>query len=516
MFILLLLSCFGETIFSQGIAQQTPRIYVNIQGDSLEYDAELRTIAVRGNVQITARTDIPGYPTVSIAAEQLEGDMKNGVLIAHGQTRLLSQNVALKGEALRLNFKTNEFVMNNGAAMAQALSPHYPGQWIRGFFFGEKLMQQANLIYVMEGRLTTCDRKHPDYSIGARKLIYDPQTQKLRIERGYFQLYGTKISLPLNFSVILREDENEAPWTLLPQYNTYEGLYWPIKQQWAWPDEPWKMEAYVHLGTALRFPMGLKIRHQDKDDLFAFSLTRREQVIWDVNRRARLDRTPELSYAHTWPSSLSQPNPLSWEIFAGYYYEHLPAEPLNEAGRVGTLLRYSLFPQRSRDKTNFWSTAELQHNLYTTGDHLTDLRLEAGWGGKINERLTAAFWGVHHETAGKSPFAFDDIYAQDEGFVKLAFQLNPRHRLELLAHYDFDRQAFRNYALKISQRAHCLTWHLEYDFAQQSVSLGVDINGLTGGTAPAPSQPLVPPEEVPPLPEPVPGPSPLPSFNFPD
>jgi len=513
---LLLSFCTAEAIFSQSSAQCAPRVYVNIQGDSLEYDAELRTVAVRGNVRITARTDIPGFPTVSIAAEQLEGDINNGVLIAHGQTRLLSQNVALKGEELRLNFKTHEFAMNNGAAMAQALSPHYPGQWVRGFFFGEKLTQQANLIYIIEGRLTTCDRQRPDYCIGARKLIYDPQTQKLQIERGYFQLYGTKISLPVNFSVTLQEAENEVPWTLLPQYNTYEGLYWPIKQQWAWPEEPWKIEAYLHCGTALRFPMGLKIRHQNKEESFTFSVTRREQVIWDLNRRARLDRTPELHYTYSLRSGPAKLELefLRLELFAGYLYEHLADAPLTEAGRAGLLLRYSPFPQRCHDKIDFWSAAELQHNLYSTGDHLTDLRLEAGWGRQFNERLTAALWGVHHETAGQSPFAFDDVYAQNEGFVKLAYQLNQRHRLELLAHYDFERHAFRNYTLKISQREHCLTWHLEYDFAQQSVSVGVDINGLTGGTAPVSSQPLVQPEEVPPLPEPVPAPSPLPGFSL--
>ena len=52
---------------------------------------------------------------------------------------------------------------------------------------------------------------------------------------------------------------------------------------------------------------------------------------------------------------------------------------------------------------------------------------------------------------------------------------------------------------------HCLTWNVSYNYGADMVSLGLDLNGLTGGTPPPQSTPLVSPDEVPPLPPMVPG-----------
>jgi len=220
-----------------------------------------------------------------------------------------------------------------------------------------------------------------------------------------------------------------------------------------------------------------------------------------------VDRLPELRYVHhVLPADRRGLSRLEAEVYAGHLYEHFANEPQTEASRAGVALRYSPMPRQRRKHDGFWAAADLYQTLYDTGDHLTDLRLEAGTGWRLSDRIGGALWAVHHESTGESPFRFDDVWADDEGFASVDLQLDPKQRLQLYGHYDFDKSSFRDYSAKYSYRAHCLTWNLEYNFARQSVSVGVDLNGLTGETRPVTSAPLVRPDEVPPLPEPTPEP----------
>ncbi|MCE5241523.1 hypothetical protein LLH23_23910 [bacterium] len=484
------------------------RVIIKVHGERVEYDGEMRTVAVQGQVQITAQSDRPGAPTLAMTADEVEGDLANGILVAHGGIKLLSQQGALKGDSVRINVKTDQFVMENGAAEIRSESKQYPGNTVRGYLLGDRVCREGEIIFVIEGRVTTCDRARPHYSIGARKLTYNLTKQELRIERGHLTLYGNRLVMPADLTLPMGESARGDLIIPLPQYSSYDGLYVSPSKHMEWEGNPWVFDAYVHVGTTLRFPAGLTISNEGDQGLFTASLVRRQQEVWDFDQRSRVDYLPELRYLHHLQPTTTDTSPLDAEIFAGYLAEYHEHETTREASRAGLALHYSPMPERRQKHDGWWAATDLYQTFYSTGDHLTDWRLEAGVGRRLSERVAGALWTVHHESTGESPFYFDDVYSDNEGFGSLDLQLDRLNRLELYGHYDFDRSEIRDYSVKISHRVHCLTWSLQYSYAHQAVTVGVDLNGLTGGTRPVDSTPLVRLEEMPPLPEPVPDPGP--------
>lgn len=493
-------------------AQERPRVIINVRGDVVEYDRELNSIAVQGQVQITARTDAPGYPSVSMTAEQVEGDLQSGLLVAHGGIKLLSQQFALRGEQVQINVKTDEFVMENGAASAEMPSVQYPGSVVRGYFMGDRICREAEVIIIVEGRVTTCDRRDPHYSIGARKIIFNTETGMLTLDRANLSLYGVRLTIPGRYTFPVIGDGSSDGFTMpLPQYSSYDGLYFRFERQLTWPGSPWAASAFVNIGTGLKFPAGVQLTNAGENDVFALNLTYREQRYFDFTRYSRINRLPELTYVHhLLPESRQSPQ-LDLEAFAGHIYERFEDEPTTEASRAGVALRYSPQPQNRRLGTGTWWGADLEQTFYDTGDHLTNLRLEAGIGGEISDRLDGSLRLVHNEHSGRSPFLFDDIFVDTYADATLDMQVDENNRVGVLGRYDFEENEFRDYGLRLAHRSHCLTWKLQYNIRRQEVQVGLDINGLTGGTRPPDTEPLVRPEEVPPLPESVSAPAPAPA-----
>ena len=487
------------------LAEEAPRVVITVHGDQVEYNQELNTVAVHGQVRITARSDRPGAPTIGMTADEVEGDLNSGVLMAHGGIKLLSQQAALTGEKLRINVKSDEFVLEHGATSVDVPSQQYPGTMVRGYLVGDQLCRRGDVVFVIEGRITTCDRERPHYSIGARKITYDFATHALRVERGNISLYGRKLTLPGTVRFTIDGSDSHSLYLPLPNFSSYDGLYFRYPDHWEWEGVPWQVDAYVQVGTALRLPCGVRVTNRDDHGVFTASLTRRDEQVWDLDRTSRVDRVPELRYVrHLQPTGKNGLSRLDAEVFAGYLHEHVNLEPGRSGAYAGVAGHYSPMPRQRRKREGQWVAADLYQTFYDTGDSLTDLRLEAGTGWRLNERIGGALWAVHHESAGERPFRFDGVYAENEGFASLELQLAARHQLELYGHYDFDRGAMRDYGARYSYRTHCLTWRFGYSVARESLDIGLDLNGLTGDTKPVASKALVQPDEVPPLPEPVP------------
>lgn len=487
-------------------AADRPVITITVSGDTVEYDQDQSTVAVRGNVTATAQTDRPGAPTVSLAAEQLEGDLRSGLVIAQQGVRLRSQQIALRGEAVRLNFRTDEFTLHNGAASVEMESEAFPGRVVRGFFFGDEISGKANLIYVINARITTCDREHPHYTIGARRLRYDDTTGVLTISRGQLQLYGLKLELPGTYSTRPGSGPSGGGLGLpVPAYSSYNGLYFPFYHSFLSEESDWKLTGALAIGTKLQFPGALILERATEEDNFRVAVTRREDVTWDLNRRSRISRLPEISYWRGFNPTLEGVARLQGTVFGGWISERAPGFERTSNSRVGVLLSYSGTPRQRQDRRGSWWATEVDQTFYDDGERLRDVRLEAGYGAQLTDRTRAALWGIHHFTSGSSPFLFDDVFVEDELLGSVSTWLGRRWGVDLYGRYDVDREELRDYSVKLSRRSHCLTWSLQYDRAGQSIGIGLDINGLTGNTEPADTQPLVAPEEVPPLPAMVPG-----------
>ncbi|MHB8997714.1 MAG: hypothetical protein ACYC63_20910 [Armatimonadota bacterium] len=488
-------------------AQDKPVLTVNVHGDEVDYDEEVGTIVVHGNVTVTASTDKPGMPTVSLAAEQLQGNLRTGRLTASERVRLISQQVAMTGQNIELDFKNDNFTVDRGGMSVDVPSPGSPGRILRGFFFGDKIGFENRIIYVIEGRITTCDRLDPHYYIGSQETTYDTANRVLTIEGGTLKFYGLKLRIPARFTKRFGDRSGEPGLRLpLPGYSSFDGLYADYRRNFTGASRPWQMSGTVRIGTELQFPAMFLVERADEDSEFTATVSRREQVVWDLRERSRISRLPELWYVkHLRPELGGLPR-LDVGAFAGYISER-PEEdfPEVEATRAGVWFDYTPRPWARQNRRGLWWAATGRQTFYDTGDSLSDLAVELGTGWRWSDNFAASLSARHHFTSGESPFFFDDIWVEDELIGTLQAPLARDWQFHATARYDLDESSLRDYSLGLSRRMHCLTWKLTYDFGAEMVAVGLDLNGVTGDTAPPVTAPLVAPAQMPPLPPMIPG-----------
>ena len=479
---------------------------IEVHGDNVELDDEHKTMAVHGHVTVTAATDRPGYPTASLVAEEVEGDLRAGRLVATKGVKLRSQQLALRGQRADIDLKQDEFTLDQGGMQVDVESPRAAGRLLRGFFFGDKMGRQGRVLYVIHGSLTTCDRAHPHYSIGASKITYDTATDTLDVYRGRLQLQQFDLQLPGHISHRLGGAVADNSLGLpLPGYSSFDGLYGDFIHSFGGPEAPWQFLGTLRVGTELQFPYSLVATHAHEEDVFTARLTRFEQVVWNLRERSRLSRLPDLTYVHhLQPNSAGLPR-LEFTAFAGYLHEHVEDGPLIEASRGGLELDYTPFPWQRRNRRGVWWAATGRQTFYDTGQQLRNLQVELGTGWIFSDRFSASLSGMHQFTSGESPFFFDRPWVEDELDGTLEAGLTADWRLNLTGRWDLDRSQLRDYTVKLSRRVHCLTWNIGYNYGAELFTVGLDLNGMTGNTVPPVATPLVAPDEVPPLPQMIPG-----------
>lgn len=507
---LYLWSILGLALVLPALAAPKPVLTITIRGDRVEYDHESQSLAVQGNVAITGCSDAPGLPTVALAAQQLEANLTTGHMVASDGVRLLTQQMAIKSEHVEFNFRKDEFTVKQGVVAVEADSVKYPGQTVRGFFFGNQISRREGILYVIEGRITTCDRARPHYSLGVQQLTFDTSTGMLTISKGRLRVHGLSLSIPGRYRTqIGGEGPTSTLKTRIPGYSSYDGLYLPYALELSDPGDSWQITGSARVGTKLRLPFDLTAERERERDTLIATLSRRQEATWDFNRRARLDRLPEVSYLrHLRAPDLTGPQ-LDATISLGHYRERTDLLPAVHDERLQLGLDYSPQPNQRRARRGNWWAAGLQQNFYGDGSQLRDLQIEAGGGRALGSHASLALWWVHHFASGDSPFAFDEVYARDELYALGETALVKNFSLRAQGRYDLDTTRLRDYSIRLSHRQHCLTWHLEYNYARSQVLIGLDLNGLTGGTAPFTSQPLIDPADMPELPPCVPGESDL-------
>lgn len=498
-------------------AEQKAVITIHVQGDRVEFDREAGTLAVRGDVTITAQSDRPGYPTISVASGELEADLTHGVLIAHEGVRLLSQQVAMRGERAEIRFHRDEFILHEGRASVGMPSPDFPDRPVRGYFFGNEIRKEGELVYVIEGRVTTCDRAHPHYSVGVRELTYDTRISRWTIRDGRLTLYGHTLRIPGSYSALIHGRGPRRRHNLLtPGYSGYDGLHVPVSWNLSPSDGEWDVRAIVRVGTELKFPAELAARRESEREVLSLRAARRQLVAWDLDERSRMSFLPEASFTRrlSVPSRRDASSELGLAL--AYIKEEPVREPANKALKASLSLDYTPATRARRLRQGAWWAVGGQQALYDTGEHLLDLQLEVGLGSDQSRTPRGALWYVHHETSGSTPFLFDDVYSEDEIHGQFTLGLGADWSLESYARLDLNETRLREWEIGIHRRLHCLTWGLVWDRAGETLSLQVNVNGLTGHTLPYESEPVVTAEEVPPLPPMAPGPSPEGLIRFPD
>jgi hypothetical protein len=497
-------------------ADQKTLVTVTLRGDTLEFDSEAQTVAIHGNATITAETDRPGLPTVAIASGEIEADLAHGQIIAHQEVRLRSQQLSMRGQSVEINYARNEFRLQQGVAGVEAVNPDYPGQPVRGYLLADEIHKEADVIYVVEGRVTTCDRAHPHYSIGVARFTFDTRTSRYTVAKGRISLYGHTLVIPGHYeSSGSSKPSAEVFQRMFPGYSSYDGLYMPVSFILPPPGASWNATATVRIGTKLRFPGEVRaVRGDDRETLTVLA-SRRDEVGWDIDHSSRLDRLPEVSYDRQLLLSAHRDRAAIVHASLGRVREQSAFAPTTEGTVARVAVDYTPLIRARRARQGGWWAVSGQQSFYDDGERLRDLQLELGLGSARRHRTRAATWFVHHEISGSTPYLFDDVYAGNELFGQARVGLGENWAVDGYARMDTATRHLRDFEIGLSKRVHCLTWGARYNGATQRLSLEVNINGLTGDTAPYDAKPVVAPAEVPPLPAGVPGSGTVPGLTLP-
>ena len=261
----------------------------------------------------------------------------------------------------------------------------------------------------------------------------------------------------------------------------------------------------VRVGTRWRFPAALTAERETTAGDFTAELTRREDVVWDRRSRSRLDRLPEVSYVRHLDDDGDGLPRLELMAFGGHLREHPEGQSRIDQSRVGVQLDYTPYPQQHQSRQGWWWAASARQTLYSTGDQLSDLAFEAGVGWTLGKALSMSVSDRRHFPGGSSPFFFDRVWVEDELVGTLNTNPSRQWSLNATGLWDLEGDGLRDYTIQLNRRLHCLTWNIAYRYGADMVSVGLDLNGITGGTPPPHTAPLVSPDEVPPLPSMVPG-----------
>ncbi len=467
------------------------RLIVTIKGDNVQYGfVDPPWGEIQGNAHIFL--EVEGQPDKRAIIHADRAAFKSGQIEAQNGVTLGLPDGLLTGEYLRLDPKTGEFCLQQ---VRGVVNFNAGASAVHGYAFGEEVVRDNEIIYVVQGKITTCNREHPHYALQAKRIEYYPDQQRFKIKGGSLSLYGVKIPLIPSFSFDVAEEERETPDILpVPGYSSHDNLYLPYLFKFSLPDSPWRSELRLRV-TQKRGIRLLSTNEYAKGRWQAGGyLSQTEDVYNDLGNYMTLDRRPELTFTRFatspdqddgWRASVNLANIV--EDMKGDEHTADPRPTIREQ-RAAVTLAYDRHNQQRHSRQGQWYGLSARQALYSTGDSYRDLALTLGAGGKVSGALTGSLSLTRHITSGHTPFLSDVVDIKTELQPALAAQLSPRWAMSATGKYDVDEGKLRDYELELQRRAHCLTWGLYYRFTGERIGVRVDINGLTGNTTPYPQQ----------------------------
>lgn len=475
----------------------TATLTVHISGDYVERDEANNTAEIRGDVRVYAYTDDPDTPHAAISAEAVSVDFKAGLVTATGDVLMRSDGAAFRASNITYDIVTDTLKLEHAAASVDA--PNEDGTVFRGFFYGDKMERRGSEYIIINGTVTPCD--DPDDIVlgaSAKRLIYNSESGYVNVYGGGLNLLGHKIPLlpHIRFKHGMKDDigGEDLP---IPGYSYFDGVYIPFGWVFTNEEDDWYGHLNVTLGTRSHFRGRADyVRDLSRDTLGIYA-SHKEYVTDDITKQLVLSRVPELSYARR-IGPLDPTHTFEVGTNFGRFIESekkLYAPKVRE-NRTSAWLAYVHRPDNRLKLRGQWAETRVTQNFYTDGTRFRDLSVELGTGGQLLRNVDASVALVNHHTTGSSPFRFDDVDINHEAKGGLDWHISQRWALSADGRYDIERDALRDYRVEISRRSRYLTWGLRYDFSEKGVALNLAVNGLTGGTAPAETTPVVTDDQV--------------------
>lgn len=464
------------------------QLVVTVKGDQVQYGYGTPPWGeIQGDVRI--HLEIVGEPDSRVTIRADRTAFHSGQIEAQKGITVATPQGVLTGEYLEFNLDTGKFCLKQARSIANLNAGADEAAAVYGYAFGEEIGREHEVVYIVEGKITTCDRARPHYALQAKRIEYHPAQQRFKVKGAAVHLYDVRIPLIPSFSFRVGPGEQETTGILpVPGYSSRDKLYLPYRFQFNSPNSPWRndLRLWVTQKRGIRVLSANEFTQGRWQTAGYFAET--EDTYDDLGNALTLDRRPELTITRFatspdqkdgWSSSLSLGN-----IVEESRHNSTTRQAKVREQRAAVTLRYDRHGDQRHRGQGRWYSLSGRQAFYSTGDDYHDLAFSLGGGGSLGNDLAGSLTLTQHLTGGRTPFMFDRVNIETELEPSLEAQLSRRWAVSARGWYDLDESKLRDYKLGVSRRSHCLTWSLEYRFVGERVGLRVDINGLTGSTAP--------------------------------
>lgn len=476
----------------------TEPVRIVVDGEHLSYSfGQGGWVRLKGAVKLHVEgADVIGE-TLEVYCDEAEVDALHGSLRVPGEVRVISGMGLAVGEGLTLDTQTTEFSLDK---LCACLSD--PETVPRRFVYvkGGKVGRQRDVLVVMRGQVTTCDRDHPHWSLGARELTLDPRTGDLQMSRLSLRFLGVRVPLLPWAKADLSPKKKRwgVDLSTTPGYSGREGLFVPYSWRMTPLDAPLNATVAFHVTTQQGVTGKAFMSRSWGDTDLDLRASRKEWMPDDITDQLELYRLPEFSVTR-YVGGREGSRELRVGLQAGRYRETLVgigddgnhSERLGEgvrADRLATTAVYTVGAPALREHVGRWYGFSGKWAEYDTGQDYGDLELFAGRGGRLSDSLSGYGTLRHHLVTGSTPFLFDEVDMRSELTLGADWQLDRLWRVRGTGRFDLDETEFRDYEVRINRQVHCLTWGAYYRGIGSQFGLTLDLTGFTGDTRPYPAK----------------------------
>jgi len=347
------------------------------------------------------------------------------------------------------------------------------------------------VVYVLQGKITTSDRRTPEYSLTARRIEYYPAANRFKIKGAAVRLYGVRIPLVATFSLMIGPEGREVPPLLpIPRYSSRDKLFLPYRFNFSGPQADLQSNLTINLTQARGIRANSQNTYTGTDWRAQGLATQTEDYYTELGDHLLLDRRPQLQYTkfsaapdqqRGWAGSVTLANLI--EDLKEDDDDPTPRPTVREQSlQLGLRYDWSSSPVDTGDRE--WYSLAGRQSFYSTGDDYRDLALTAGASRQISKDLKGSLSLTHHITGGRTPFLYDRVDIRTELRPTVGLRMSPKWSVLANGRYDAGSGRLRDYQVELRRRAHALTWALRYRFIGNSLSVGIYITGLTGDTEP--------------------------------
>lgn len=427
---------------------------------SLERDGAVDAV---GNARIA-------YQDGSITADRIHLDRGQRVATATGNVEVKREGQVLTGRELMYDLASGEGHIYGARAEVHERTER--GELV-AFLMGEELAMGQDIAYIVKGRFTTCDRKHPHYLVSANEWRYVPG-EAIEAHGAQVEVYGLKLPKVRKLKYGLgRGDKSKTSLVPSTGFSFVDGVYASVNPSIQPKGSPFVagLDGRLSLtqGFRGRAYTGLETDNWTLEAAYAAN----EDSYNDVATGVVVDRLPEVAFRGRWGLG-RRGTALHMDGGWGRFREFpggLNTDRLHFEARVTDARRIG--------RNAYLQTgAGFRYSDYGTGQ---DFRVVSGrlrLSGDLGDNADGHLDYVRRFTSGTTPFEFDDVDIRQEIAGGLDWRVSKRWRVGTEMRYAIGRGRLRRASFEVGRVFHCIEYTLSYDDVLKDFGFGIAIPGL--------------------------------------